>query len=451
MSTNIMIDIPIDTILFVLLPILSAQLILVVLVYFSLVSRRVLSGYGFHVCYLVCYVIYLLGKALQNFAEADSQLGILFFRVLVLFALGIPSMVIATALQTGTHVTRRCQGLLYSLGLLASGGYIVIMDATTGQLLVPDGFSALLPFTPSVKLGEWSLTFYLLLALIAPCCYLLYQQLQGRRSPVALSFLAGSISFGLFHGATTLFQQSYWLLYLGAIVTTCCWCWAVYQDIRYTKGRAELLQEELQLLIGSGKNASKQDIDILLGQLEASTRGNLALYKLKVRETIDRLTGLGIEAGGNLDNLLARNVERNQALENSGDLLAVRAIIADEALAFSKLITQLPKEQEHSIAARAQAFISQHYRDEIDVASIAQEFNVSQSYLMRVFKKNTGQTLNQYLVSTRINEAKKLLLVQSVTTTAFDVGFNSANYFSTVFKKETGQAPVDFQKNHQSP
>ncbi|MGM8228656.1 AraC family transcriptional regulator [Cellvibrio sp. ARAG 10.3] len=444
-----MIDIPLNTFFYILFPILSAQLILMVLVYFSLVSKLVLSGYGYHLCYLLGYVFYLLGKALQHFAEEDSKLIILFTRVLVLFALGIPSMVIATALQTGIQVTRTCRWLLYLFGMLATTSYIVIMDATVGQLLLPVGFGVLLPFTPSVKFAEWSLALYLALALIAPCCYLLYRQLKGRRSPVALSFLAGSVSFGLFHCVTTLFQQAYGLLYVGAIVTACCWCWAVYQDIRYTKGQAELLQEELQLLIGSGKGASKQEIDTLLGQLEANTCGNLALYKLKVREAIDRLTGLGIEAGGNLDHLLARNLERNQALEHSADLASVRALIADEALAFSSLLTQLPRERESSIVARAQEFISQHYREEIDMARIAQALNISQSYLMRVFKKTTGQTLNQYLVGTRVHQAKKLLLVQSVTATAFDVGFNSANYFSTVFKKETGQTPVDFQKAHQ--
>lgn len=65
---------------------------------------------------------------------------------------------------------------------------------------------------------------------------------------------------------------------------------------------------------------------------------------------------------------------------------------------------------------------------------------------MRRFKQETGQTVNQHLTQVRIENAKRLLASISVTETAFEVGFNDSNYFSTVFKKQTGHTPNGFKK-----
>lgn len=460
-----MINIPAEIIHFVLLPILSAQLLLVVLIYFSLVSRRVLKGFPFHVCYLLSYAFYLAGKTLQNYADVETQMDILFLRVAVLFSFGIPSMAIATSLQVGASMGKKLRVLHYLLGVIASVFYVVVVDAYSYNGLIPRVLVALLPFHPTTRIAEWFMFSYILCALIAPCLLLLSRQLQQRNNPVSLTFLSGTICFGLFHIATFLVQEVYhfgilqlsssllkdvyWLLYIGALATAWCWCFAVFQDINYTKGRAELLKEQLQYLVRSGGAGSKSEVDSILAQLEETAGGNLDLYKLKVREAIDRLTNLGIEAGGDVDVLLARNAEKNKAIEISRSAKSVQEIVSNEVLEFSGMIAKLPADRASAIAEKTLQYISENYHNTIDVASIAEQFDVSQSYLMRVFKKATGQTLNQNLVATRIEHAKRLLLEDSVTNTAFSVGFNSSNYFSTAFKKATGISPAQYQNTHQ--
>ena len=77
---------------------------------------------------------------------------------------------------------------------------------------------------------------------------------------------------------------------------------------------------------------------------------------------------------------------------------------------------------------------------------LVSHLNVSRSFLMSAFKQSEGMTVNQYLTQLRIERAKLLLATKSVTETAFEVGYNNSNYFSTVFKKATDTTPTQYQE-----
>ena len=68
----------------------------------------------------------------------------------------------------------------------------------------------------------------------------------------------------------------------------------------------------------------------------------------------------------------------------------------------------------------------------------------SDTYFMKLFKKETGYTPNEYLVIKRIEHAKRILTSGSairVKDVAELCGFKDAFYFSRVFKKITGNPP----------
>ncbi|WP_049567005.1 substrate-binding domain-containing protein [Streptomyces sp. SBT349] len=91
----------------------------------------------------------------------------------------------------------------------------------------------------------------------------------------------------------------------------------------------------------------------------------------------------------------------------------------------------------------ALAYIEQHYRNRLSRWQIAQAAGVSEDHLGRLFHRELGLTLWEYLTRVRIKRAKERLQRgdESVQTVARAVGFHDRAYFSRVFRRVTGMAP----------
>jgi len=126
----------------------------------------------------------------------------------------------------------------------------------------------------------------------------------------------------------------------------------------------------------------------------------------------------------------------------------LREIVKTEAAAeLSEMIAEMPAQRKSEYVDGAKAFLSEHFERDFAVEEIAESLGISKAYLMREFKKETGQTVNQFLTALRIERAKELLADHNVTDTAFGVGYNDSGYFGTIFRKYTGQTPLQFKNS----
>ena len=82
----------------------------------------------------------------------------------------------------------------------------------------------------------------------------------------------------------------------------------------------------------------------------------------------------------------------------------------------------------------------------LEDVSTAVGFNAT--YFSTLFKKETGQNFMDYLTELRISKAKELLCGEelSVQDVAEQVGYRDLKYFSRLFKKLTGVSPSDYKK-----
>ncbi len=108
------------------------------------------------------------------------------------------------------------------------------------------------------------------------------------------------------------------------------------------------------------------------------------------------------------------------------------------------------KEELHSNKAiiRAIEFIDDNYHREFSLDEIAEYCYVNKYYLSHLFPAHKHMTLKQYLITKRIEEAKKLLCKEehSVGEIAGKVGVPDSTYFSRLFKRETGESPLAYRK-----
>ena len=83
----------------------------------------------------------------------------------------------------------------------------------------------------------------------------------------------------------------------------------------------------------------------------------------------------------------------------------------------------------------------------ISVSDIASQMFLNDDYITRLFKDETGLTLNNYLITRRLAEAKRhLYLGKSVKEACFLSGFNDYSNFIRTFKKFEGYCPGELDE-----
>ncbi|MDO5423721.1 MAG: helix-turn-helix domain-containing protein [Eubacteriales bacterium] len=92
-------------------------------------------------------------------------------------------------------------------------------------------------------------------------------------------------------------------------------------------------------------------------------------------------------------------------------------------------------------------YIQHHMSETITAEKIAKELFLSRPYLSRKFKEETGESLTDFILKEKTEEAKRLLRYSDKSLTAISnyLGFSSPSHFSRVFKTYTGYIPREYR------
>ncbi|MGM9604613.1 MAG: helix-turn-helix domain-containing protein [Faecousia sp.] len=90
-------------------------------------------------------------------------------------------------------------------------------------------------------------------------------------------------------------------------------------------------------------------------------------------------------------------------------------------------------------------YVDDHLDKEIHRSDLADYVYLNPDYLNRLFKKQTGKTLKEFIIAYKMNEAKKMLQVTRlpVSIIAAKVGYDNFSHFSYAYKKVIGQSPME--------
>ncbi|MBQ1310735.1 MAG: helix-turn-helix domain-containing protein [Blautia sp.] len=101
------------------------------------------------------------------------------------------------------------------------------------------------------------------------------------------------------------------------------------------------------------------------------------------------------------------------------------------------------------ISEKCVQFILDHIGDcELSVTDVANHVFLNPIYLNRIFKKEKGQSISQWIIKERMELASTLLLTtdRPAVEISYQIGYNNYPYFSTVFKKYFGKTPSQYVK-----
>ena len=100
---------------------------------------------------------------------------------------------------------------------------------------------------------------------------------------------------------------------------------------------------------------------------------------------------------------------------------------------------------------KSKDYIQENLTENLTLEDLARVANMSKTYYTTIFKKETGVSLWDYIVSKRIEMAKKIIKNDNSTMLeiATKCGFNNTANFNRAFKKHTGKTPSQYRKDEE--
>lgn len=104
------------------------------------------------------------------------------------------------------------------------------------------------------------------------------------------------------------------------------------------------------------------------------------------------------------------------------------------------------------LVSRAIFYLNQHYREPLSRWKLSEKINASEDYLSRIFHRQIGIPLWDYLNRLRIGRTLSLLRNSgdSIAEIASRAGFQDQAYFCRVFRRVTGLTPGAFRKDREA-
>ncbi len=256
---------------------------------------------------------------------------------------------------------------------------------------------------------------------------------------------------------------------------------------------------DIQDLIGNEKSyvieeeTRQQVANVLIRSVENSTPHNDSSYELKIRQAIKNGDSSALKIALDTPFVGKRGVIANNNLRSQKNLAIVDITIASRAaidtgvsaelgyvisdgyilqvedaktsqeaedlyrqcaFEFCSLVKQTKNSfnTDNKIVKTIADFINKHFYKKIYVKDIAKILNLSCEYIERMFKKQTGLTIGQYLLNVRLNQA--MILLNGSDKHIFEIasltGFNSQSYFIKAFKDKYKMTPKAYRSKIES-
>lgn len=223
---------------------------------------------------------------------------------------------------------------------------------------------------------------------------------------------------------------------------------AVHSFPAYESGYPLKTEEEIFLAIKQGDVQKVQTQSEVFFKWMVEKEGRLSdNMRLKCLEFVLRAETIGYFEGGGTYCFESRKEYLNEvfacsAMEEMEKWFLRKMKEAGDTMGSNQ------KKLHAGVVGQAEKYVKEHFNQEITLNKIAGELNVNANYFSRLFKDETGINFLDYLMKIRVEQAEKRLKnsKQSIKEIGMECGYADQNYFSRVFKKITGISPIEYRK-----
>ena len=111
-----------------------------------------------------------------------------------------------------------------------------------------------------------------------------------------------------------------------------------------------------------------------------------------------------------------------------------------------------PKQRHKNYSDYLCEYIENNYMHKISFSQLSEQLHISRTYLSSVFKRETGESFMDYLISYRMHKASNLLINTDlpINDIVFQVGYSDYAHFSKVFKNKMGISPANYRRQYKN-
>lgn len=137
----------------------------------------------------------------------------------------------------------------------------------------------------------------------------------------------------------------------------------------------------------------------------------------------------------------------HQGIINSTSVLQLKKHMRGSVVSIMAQRLEAYRQQDAKPIRDAIRFIQEHYAEDIGLERVADEILLNHIYFSSVFKKETGENFLEFLNKYRIEKAKDLLRTtnKKISIISETVGFNDPKYFAKLFRKFVGLKPTEYR------
>ncbi len=204
----------------------------------------------------------------------------------------------------------------------------------------------------------------------------------------------------------------------------------------------------MQAISHADRGEAERLLNELLGVILLLSGPRLELMKTRVFELLVMMSRAAIDGGAEtapMQDWTYRCFARIQSITGMEELCfwltkAMREMIDS--------VFQSSDAKHADMIHRTQQYIRQHLCDRLTVEELARNAYLSPDYFGRIFKEETGQTVQQTILDTRLRRARELMKQPGLKLSeiAAATGFTDQSYFCRVFQHAYHLSPRDYRK-----
>ncbi|MCL2093536.1 MAG: AraC family transcriptional regulator [Treponema sp.] len=209
-------------------------------------------------------------------------------------------------------------------------------------------------------------------------------------------------------------------------------------------------EDELMSAISRGDiHRASSVLGDMLKQMLLHYGGSIEVLRSRVVELMVLLSRAALKGGADMNAILGLNYDFLREIDSFTSVEDMVLWLHRVTREFTQHVFDFSGAKHMSIIYRAVDYIMRNYAAKLTLKEIAEHLRISQQYFSRIFKEETGQTPGDYITYLRIEESKKLLLTSiNIVDIPELVGFEGQSYFTKIFKKETGSTPGRYRRDN---